>query len=96
MCLGTTRHDAGSAANFIRCDYDYVIAFIEAVITFSGPAGFALPSDISNSNNNNKRNENNATSAENSCTGNEGEIAKKDVNNTNNKNENNKTDKQKN
>lgn len=58
MCLGTTRNDAGSAANFIRCDYDYVIAFMEAVLTFSGPAGFVFPSDVVN--NNNERSGNNA------------------------------------
>nr|CCC91817.1 conserved hypothetical protein [Trypanosoma congolense IL3000] len=36
MCLGTTRRDAGSAANFMRCDYDYVVAFAQAVQVFSG------------------------------------------------------------
>ncbi|KPA75785.1 hypothetical protein ABB37_08312 [Leptomonas pyrrhocoris] len=39
MCLGTTRKDAGSAAQFTRCDYDYVMAFTEAVLTYSAPAG---------------------------------------------------------
>ncbi|AIN96368.1 hypothetical protein LPMP_120400 [Leishmania panamensis] len=41
MCLGTTRKDAGSAKNFIRCDYDYVTAFTEAVLTYSAPAGLS-------------------------------------------------------
>ncbi|KAG5505577.1 hypothetical protein JIQ42_08343 [Leishmania sp. Namibia] len=41
VCLGTTRKDAGSAKNFIRCDYDYVIAFTEAVLTYSAPAGLS-------------------------------------------------------
>lgn len=41
MCLGTTRNDAGSSKKFVRCDYDYVIAFTEAVMTFSAPAGLA-------------------------------------------------------
>lgn len=36
MCLGTTRHDAGSAAAFVHCDYDYTVAFAWAVKTFSG------------------------------------------------------------
>ncbi|RNF02303.1 hypothetical protein TraAM80_06489 [Trypanosoma rangeli] len=36
MCLGTTRRDAGSAAAFARCDYDYVVAFAEALREFSG------------------------------------------------------------
>ncbi|AAZ12838.1 hypothetical protein, conserved [Trypanosoma brucei brucei TREU927] len=36
MCLGTTRRDAGSATKFKRCDYDYVVAFAEAVKRFSG------------------------------------------------------------
>lgn len=36
MCLGTTRRDAGSAAAFVRCDYDYVVAFAEALKTFGG------------------------------------------------------------
>lgn len=39
MCLGTTRKDAGSAEQFVRVDYDYVIAFTEAVLAFSAPAG---------------------------------------------------------
>ncbi|GET86776.1 hypothetical protein, conserved [Leishmania tarentolae] len=41
MCLGTTRKDAGSAKNFMRCDYDYVMAFTEAVLTYSAPAGLS-------------------------------------------------------
>ncbi|KAG5484476.1 hypothetical protein LSCM1_07846 [Leishmania martiniquensis] len=41
MCLGTTRKDAGSAKNFIRCDYDYALAFTEAVLTYSAPAGLS-------------------------------------------------------
>ncbi|KEG11585.1 hypothetical protein DQ04_02461000 [Trypanosoma grayi] len=36
MCLGTTRHDAGSAAAFEHCDYDYVVNFAKAVRAFSG------------------------------------------------------------
>ncbi|ESS69517.1 hypothetical protein TCDM_01800 [Trypanosoma cruzi Dm28c] len=36
MCLGTTRRDAGSALAFERCDYDYVVAFAEALREFSG------------------------------------------------------------
>ncbi|CBZ24630.1 conserved hypothetical protein [Leishmania mexicana MHOM/GT/2001/U1103] len=41
MCLGTTRKDAGSAKSFTRCDYDYVMAFTEAVLTYSAPAGLS-------------------------------------------------------
>ncbi|RNF14584.1 uncharacterized protein Tco025E_05772 [Trypanosoma conorhini] len=37
MCLGTTRRDAGSGAAFERCDYDYVVAFAEALREYSGP-----------------------------------------------------------
>ncbi|ORC86629.1 uncharacterized protein TM35_000272190 [Trypanosoma theileri] len=36
MCLGTTRRDAGSAAAFERCDYEYVVNFAEALEVFSG------------------------------------------------------------
>ncbi|KAK7202249.1 hypothetical protein NESM_000295800 [Novymonas esmeraldas] len=41
MCLGTTRKDAGSADKFTRCDYDYVMAFTEAVLAYSAPAGLS-------------------------------------------------------
>ncbi|AYU76950.1 hypothetical protein, conserved [Leishmania donovani] len=41
MCLGTTRKDAGSAKSFTRCDYDYVMAFTEAVLAYSAPAGLS-------------------------------------------------------
>ncbi|KAG5509839.1 hypothetical protein JKF63_07484 [Porcisia hertigi] len=41
MCLGTTRKDAGSAEGFMRCDYDYVMAFTEALLMYSAPAGLA-------------------------------------------------------
>lgn len=41
MCLGTTRGDAGSAKAFYRCDIDYTIAFTEAVLRYSAPAGLA-------------------------------------------------------
>ncbi|KAH9599992.1 hypothetical protein LSM04_006490 [Trypanosoma melophagium] len=36
MCLGTTRRDAGSAAAFVRCDFEYVVNFAEALQVFSG------------------------------------------------------------
>uniref|UniRef100_A0A0A9X9L5 Oxidoreductase HTATIP2 n=1 Tax=Lygus hesperus TaxID=30085 RepID=A0A0A9X9L5_LYGHE len=45
MCMGTTRSDAGSARQFIRCDYDYALAFVEAVMTFSAPVGLTMPFD---------------------------------------------------
>lgn len=35
ICLGTTRSDAGGAEEFQRCDYTYVVTFIEALLYFS-------------------------------------------------------------
>lgn len=35
MCLGTTRKDAGSGEAFRRCDFDYVVAFGQAVKSHS-------------------------------------------------------------
>lgn len=46
MALGTTRSDAGSDDSFIRCDYDYVIAFTEAVLHYSAPGGLPLNQKI--------------------------------------------------
>lgn len=40
ICLGTTRKQAGSKENFIRCDFSYALAFLEALLCFSAPAGW--------------------------------------------------------
>lgn len=40
ICLGTTKKDAGGMKQFRRCDYSYVLAFTEALLCFSGPAGW--------------------------------------------------------
>lgn len=45
ICLGTTKSDAGSMQKFVRCDYTYVLAFTEAILCFSGAAGWDVTGD---------------------------------------------------
>eukprot|EP00796_Vickermania_ingenoplastis_P012145 gene12145-8362_t len=45
LCMGTTKKDAGGMQNFIRCDYTYMIALVEALLCFSGGAGWDVTGD---------------------------------------------------